>query len=297
MNDVIILEKSTPLVDQKNSLQVFTEQGALDPILERIAKEARSFVPDTSTAKGRKEITSVAFKIAQTKTYLDGLGKELVADMKELPKKIDASRKSVREYLDNLRDEIRKPLDDWEAEQARIEAETIAAEKAAALSKQIEADHEIALLLNDAIDRKREDDARRIEQERIEREAQIRAEAEQKAKLDAEREVLEAKLKAERAEREKIEAEQRAKDAERQSTERAQRAEQEAIERERKRVAHDAEVAAQAQAARDADVAHRKTINRSILSALMSIGVSEVSAKAAIVAIASGKIEHVKITY
>ncbi|EES5368095.1 cell envelope biogenesis protein TolA, partial [Escherichia coli] len=38
-----------------------------------------SFVPDITTAKGRKEIAYLAYKVAQTKTYLDGLGKDLVA--------------------------------------------------------------------------------------------------------------------------------------------------------------------------------------------------------------------------
>lgn len=290
MNEIITIEK-------KNVLQVFTEPEALNPILDRIAQEARSFVPDVTSAKGRKEITSLAYKIAQTKTYLDGLGKDLVADMKELPKKVDASRKSVRDYLDNLRDEIRKPLDEYEAEQARIEAERIAAEQAEALSKQIAIDHEMALLMNESIDRKREDDARRLEQERIERENRIRQEAEQKAKLDAERQVLEAKLQAERAEREKIEAEQRAQKAEREAADRAKQAEIDAIEREQRRVAAEAKAAADAQAKRDADIQHKKQINRSILAELVKLGVPESAAKDAIVAIASGKISHVKITY
>ncbi|OCS62006.1 hypothetical protein BBZ50_02590 [Escherichia coli] len=51
-----------------------------------------SFVPDITTAKGRKEIASLAYKVAQTKTYLDGLGKDLVAELKEIPKLIDANR-------------------------------------------------------------------------------------------------------------------------------------------------------------------------------------------------------------
>ncbi|EGT6367902.1 cell envelope biogenesis protein TolA, partial [Escherichia coli] len=54
-----------------------------------------SFVPDITTAKGRKEIAYLAYKVAQTKTYLDGLGKDLVAELKEIPKLIDANRKTV----------------------------------------------------------------------------------------------------------------------------------------------------------------------------------------------------------
>lgn len=70
-----------------------------------------------------------------------------------------------------------------------------------------------------------------------------------------------------------------------------------ATEREQRRVAAEAKAAADAQAKRDADIQHKKQINRSILSALVALGVSESAGKDAIVAIASGKISNIKITY
>lgn len=119
---------------KQNALQVFVENGGIDPYLDKIRKEALSLVPDISTKKGRAEIASMAAKVARSKTYLDEAGKNLCDQERA---KIDAtlsavlqSRKMLRAALDDLRDEVRKPLTDWEnAEserkgkiEARIEA-------------------------------------------------------------------------------------------------------------------------------------------------------------------------------
>lgn len=115
-NDLIVIEK-------ENALTVFTTTNGLDPIIDRIRQEVSSLVPDVSTKKGRDAIASAAMKVARSKTYLDGVGKELVDKLKEQPKLIDAERKRVRDILDSLKDEIRKPLTDWEtAEESRIQS-------------------------------------------------------------------------------------------------------------------------------------------------------------------------------
>ena len=154
-------------IDKQNAMAVFTTKEQLDPIIEAIEKEARSLVPDVSTRKGRDAIASMAHKVARSKTYIDNAGKDLVAELKALPKQIDESRRIVRERLDALKDEVRKPLTEWEAEQERIKAEeAMNALHAEALemnikfdkelAAKIEADHEMALLMNKDIDRDRE---------------------------------------------------------------------------------------------------------------------------------------------
>ena len=116
VTDLVVIEK-------QNAMAVFTTKEQLDPIIEEIEKEARSLVPDVSTRKGRDAIASMAHKVARSKTYIDNAGKDLVAELKALPKQIDESRRIVRERLDALKDEVRKPLTDWEnAESARKEA-------------------------------------------------------------------------------------------------------------------------------------------------------------------------------
>lgn len=114
MNELIVIPKET-------ALEVFTQTNGLDSYIRQIEDEVNSFVPDISTVKSRAAIASIAAKIAKSKTYLDGVGKELVDKLKEQPKLVDAERKRMRDKLDALKDQVRKPLTDWEnAEEARI---------------------------------------------------------------------------------------------------------------------------------------------------------------------------------
>lgn len=110
------------VIPQETALEVFTKEGSIEPYLEQIKAAVTGIVPDLSTKKGRDAIASLAYKVAKSKTYLDGEGKRLVDEYKEIPKKIDATRKKARDFLDQLKDEVRQPLTDWEnAEKARVD--------------------------------------------------------------------------------------------------------------------------------------------------------------------------------
>ncbi|WP_154935563.1 hypothetical protein [Klebsiella michiganensis] len=303
ITDLVVIEK-------KNAMAVFTNNDQLDPLIELIEKEARSLVPDVTTKKGRDAIASMAHKVARSKTYIDNAGKDLVAELKALPKQIDESRRVVRERLDALKDEVRRPLTEWEAEQERIKAqEAMNALHAEALEMNIkfdqelaakfEADHEMALLMDKDIDRERADKAAEAERQRIAREEEIKRQAEEKAKREAaekaQREIdaaaareREAILAKERAERERIEAQQRAEREQREAAERAEREKQAAVEAERRkaqeeadRIRREAEQREQArlaeekrkadeQARREADVKHRKAVGTEIVKALLA---------------------------
>lgn len=117
MNELIEIEKR-----ELNPVTIF-RRGGLDPLLDEIEREARSIVPDIETAKGRKAIASMAAKVARSKTYLDGLGKDLVADLKKQCGIVDADRRKLRDRLDELKADVRRPLTEWEdAEEARVQA-------------------------------------------------------------------------------------------------------------------------------------------------------------------------------
>nr|EHM1964806.1 hypothetical protein [Escherichia coli] len=267
ITDLVVIEKT-------NALAVFTSQEQLDPLIEAIEKEARSLVPDLSTKKGRDAIASMAHKVARSKTYIDNAGKDLVAELKALPKQIDESRRLVRERLDALKDEVRRPLTEWEAEQERIKAEEVMnAMHAEALvmnenidlqrAIQYESDHEMALLMNEKIDREREEARQKAKQAKREHEERIKREAEEKARREAdeaakreieaaaarereatlakERAEREAKELAEKAERDRIEAEQRAEREKKEAAELAEREKQEAIAEEQRKAHEEAE--------------------------------------------------------
>lgn len=326
------------VIEKKNAMAVFTNNDQLDPLIELIEKEARSLVPDVTTKKGRDAIASMAHKVARSKTYIDNAGKDLVAELKALPKQIDESRRVVRERLDALKDEVRRPLTEWEAEQARIAAEKAAEEERQrieaeqkavleALRKQVEVDHEMALLMDKDIDRERADKAAEAERQRIAREEEIKRQAEEKAKREAaekaQREIdaaaareREAILAKERAERERIEAQQRAEREQREAAERAEREKQAAVEAERRkaqeeadRIRREAEQREQArlaeekrkadeQARREADVKHRKAVGTEIVKALLAnTSLTRDQAIEVLTAIKDGNIPHAGISY
>lgn len=108
---------------RENALAVFSAPQGLDPYLAQIRAKIDGFTPDVSTKKGREAIASIAHNVARSKTALDSVGKDLVAELKAIPAKVDAERKRMRDLLDSWKDEVRKPLDEWQAaEDARIDA-------------------------------------------------------------------------------------------------------------------------------------------------------------------------------
>ncbi len=266
VTDLVVIEK-------QNAMAVFTTKEQLDPIIEAIEKEARSLVPDVSTRKGRDAIASMAHKVARSKTYIDNAGKDLVAELKALPKQIDESRRIVRERLD-AKDALQQRLADLRSLadvidgvgsylpsveiQQRIESakavalddswQEVAAEAGVAKDATIQ-QLEAALI----VAKQREHEAAELERlrkeaeekARLEREENIRREAAERARRDAE-----AKHKAE------IEAAARREKEEAVAAERRRQEESEAarlVEEQRK---------AEEEARRAADKEHRRTVNR-----------------------------------
>ena len=114
MNELQVIEKNA-------IAQAYAKRGGTDELFDRIAQEARSFVPDVTTKKGRDAIGSLAMKISKSKTLIEKYGKELVAEQKAQIKLIDDDRISVVKKFDELRNEILAPRDAWEqAEKDRV---------------------------------------------------------------------------------------------------------------------------------------------------------------------------------
>lgn len=103
-----------------NPVAVFTPAGATDLLTALDAKIA-AMPRDISTKKGRDEIASNARKIASTKTGVDNIGKEFLAETKAKIKVIDAERSKLWDEIEKRQHEYRKPLTDWEnAEKERV---------------------------------------------------------------------------------------------------------------------------------------------------------------------------------
>lgn len=255
----------------------FINDEFIEGLIKDIREKASSVVGDLNTAKGRRAYISMAANVRSTKTAIDAAGKKLVAEMKKRPALVDASRKKVRDSLDELAVEIRKPVTDWEAEQKEKEFNAmwdealeldakITAERAAALAEKIESDHEMALLMNEKIDR---------------------IEAEQRA----EREKKEAAEKAERDKQQAIAEEQR------KAHEEAERIKRENEQKEQARLAEEKRIKDE-EARRAADENHRKVIGTAVVNGLIAhAGLSREDAIAVFVALKENLIPHVNINY
>jgi len=226
---------------KETALEVFKAEQGLDPYLIKIRGEVDAFLaepPALTTNKGRQAYASMAHKIARSKTAIDNVGKELVADLKQLPKTIDAERKRWRDTLDGWRDEVRGPLSEWEAaeearkarHQAGIErldllasdipnldskelAECIAQAEAMAIGEHWEEyEAEAARTKDRVLSLLREGLAKRQAYE-VEQAELARLRAEQEAREQKEREERIAREAEERARREAEEAAQAERDA------------------------------------------------------------------------------------
>ncbi len=111
------------LVNNKTPLELFGPKNSLNEILDNLERDIRSIDLDISTAAGRKNVASIAYKVAKTKTTLDAMGKGLTDEARKQIGMIDADRRKMRARLDTLKDEVRKPLTEWEdKEKNRVEA-------------------------------------------------------------------------------------------------------------------------------------------------------------------------------
>ncbi len=324
------------VLEPTSAIAVFTSD-AMDENLKKIENEVLSFVPDISTAKGRKEIASLAYKIAKSKTALDSAGKTLTADWKAKAKLVDASRKKAKDFLDILKEKVRKPLTEWEeaeklkSEMARIKAEMEAA-KAEALSMNNLFDREKILEEKERLAAEKEAEEFRLKEEariaaeNLEHERLLKEQAAEQARLAAEREAqakideakrleAEAKFREEQIKRKAIEAENKAnRDAEQAEASRLQAIEDARIAQEnavRETQEHarleaeraeqeriDAEIEEQRKAQLlAADLNHRTNLNREALNCFIDSNIDTAMAKKIIGLIAKGKIKNITINY
>lgn len=289
-----------PLVEA-NPVIVLTDSEKFNRFYAEMKRETDAFVPDLSTATGRKAIAALAYKVARTKTAIDDAGKRLNEERRAEINKVDEARREIREKLDALKDEVRKPLTAWEEREkervAQVDAfferikaaqvvtmedtpETIGARLAEIAALEIDEaefaeSHAVAVQLRDnAVQALRSAEARlvkeaadRAELERLRAEAAEREERERVAKEEAEAKALaEAaeKAAADRAARLAAEEQERIASAAREAEERA-RAAAEAQAREAaaaQQRAHDEALAAEKRRADEAEAARKAEADR-----------------------------------
>ena len=296
--------------------------GGVKEIISKLELDVRALPKgDATTEAGRKEIKSLAYKIARSKTALDELGKEHVAELKRMAGVIDADRRVIKDRLDALQEEVRKPVTDWEDDEKRRVEEhenALASIRAAAVIGPAVTSAEIAERAQLVITIAKRDWQEFANQgEQAIRETTDALHAAMTAAVKREDEAAElARLRAEAAERQQKEREEQiAREAAAKATAEAEakaqaeiaRLEQErlaavartnaAVDRELERIAEEKRLAEVAAKAREADTNHRRAVNLAAVAALVEGGMSEKAAKLAIALIAKRLIPAVTITY
>lgn len=153
---------------------------------------------------------------------------------------------------------------------------------------------ELERLRKEAAEREQKD-----REERIAREAAEKAQRDAEAKADAEKRAIEDAAKREREAAERRELEQKlALEKSQREAEQAKRDAETAAQRERERIEAEAKAEREKIAARERDIAHRKSIHIAALESLVTLcGIDEQQAKNVVTYIASGKIPNVIINY
>ncbi len=313
--------------------QELFKPDVVESILDAIKARVKEFKPDLTTAKGRKEIASVASKVAKSKTFLDGIGKDVVADWKAKAKVIDGQRKIIRDTLDAMKEEVRKPLTEWEEaeekRQEKINKRILGIKAAADLTsygsvtsdiikqnldevKSIEIDDSFAEykdlaenekdnainILQARLDRQLEHEEEQAELAELRKEKEEREKKEAAEKAEAERKAQEEKIRKEAEEKAKLEEEKKSKEAiakiEAEKQELIRKQEEEKAKAEAEQKWKEEE-----ERKRIADENHRKAIEDEAIACIAKIpDISNLKiAKVIIKAISENKIKNVSINY
>jgi len=118
---IVDTDYSVLVVEKKDLQAFFLDPEKLDALYGHVEKMARALVADPLTKEGASQIKSCARQIASVKKRIDDIGKDVVADLKDLPRKIDANRKTLRERLEALQDDIRRPVTEIENREDEID--------------------------------------------------------------------------------------------------------------------------------------------------------------------------------
>lgn len=241
-------------------IAAYGDDAKMDAILTRIETDALSIAPDLSTATSRKEIASLAFKVARSKTALDEIGKTITEDARKQIDAVNAKRRDVRERLDTLKTTVRKPLDDWEAAEAARVADL--EDRLKDFSEDLPGVDSSSFDIATAID-----EIEAIPVDDTWHEFKDRAHAAKTGTLNVLRDLLaKAEVReAERAELERLRAEAAAREEEdrRRQAEERRKAEEARIEREKAEAAERAAKAAEERAAREkaeAEARHKREL-------------------------------------
>lgn len=100
--------------------ELFLTPGALRPFVEMIEADARGLVADVNTRDGRKQIVDNCKWLKKVTNRFDDFRKNIVAELKEMPKKVDENGRIARVYLENVHADLMRPIVEIEQREEKL---------------------------------------------------------------------------------------------------------------------------------------------------------------------------------
>jgi hypothetical protein len=286
-------------IEMMSPLKLFKPKF-MPTLLKAIEIEVSANVPNVDTADGRKAITSLAYKVARSKTTIDDLGKNHVAGIKAEAAAVDSIRKIARDFLDDLKIKVRAPLTTWENDEQdrvnKINGKILTIESLGDITD------DVGKLMTSVKLEANLVALRKVKVTKIYAEYQDDAINKLNAAIVAVMDAIPIAKSAEREIADQLVANKKL--AEEQRVENEQRIAREAVEAsegEAKRELEQRDATAAAEKAeqdkRDRNTQHKGKINREAAAAIAVVTADQELAKAIVSAIVKGKIPNVTINY
>lgn len=100
--------------------ELFLTPGALRPFVKMIEADARGLVADVNTKDGRKQIVDNCKWLKRVTNKFDDFRKNIVAELKEMPKKVDENGRIARVYLENVHADLIRPILEIEGREEKL---------------------------------------------------------------------------------------------------------------------------------------------------------------------------------
>ena len=107
-------------IDENQLKGVLLSEGALDPLVDAVDSIAKNLIADPMTENGRLQRRELAAKTKKVVSALDKLRKGVVEKLKDEPKTIDANVREARKRLEEIEAEVLRPLTEMDARADRL---------------------------------------------------------------------------------------------------------------------------------------------------------------------------------
>lgn len=104
-------EKGFAITNKVNDFEsLFLDKNNFVGVIDFVKDKVRNLVADVHEKDGIATRKSLNRKIANLKNIIEDAGKNVAAELKAKPKKVDATRKAVKDTLQALQDEVMMPV-------------------------------------------------------------------------------------------------------------------------------------------------------------------------------------------